>query len=444
MNSYCNIKKHPLKAPLLKIVLMLSLVTASALADEYATAKELKLMEGFPPPVDKRVNRSNAVNTYPYIRWSFLNMRSVYPSAKIKNADKAVSLTRTIDKGIANVKVKNPQTKEMVELSTYLKHSYTDSLVVIKDDSIVYEKYLNSMNANQPHQMMSVTKSFAGLMALIAVEDGKLKESDAITKYVPELRESSAFKDANVKQVLDMTNSMSFVEDYADPDSDITRYTIVLGFIEPQTGKKYASNIYDYLVTLKTDVAHKHGEVFNYQTPKTDVVNWITNRATKKSFQDEMYEKLWSKLGTDGETYILLDKQGTLFAGGGLNATPEDLSRFGMMMINNGKFNNKQVISPDIIKKISDGGDIDAFSNGPISTGVVGNKDWSYRAQWWVRHTKNKESFSAIGIHGQWIYIDIKHKIAIIKQSSQPVADDNFYDEFNINAYDSIISYLTK
>ena len=300
------------------------------------------------------------------------------------------------------------------------------------------------MNANQPHQMMSVTKSFAGLMALIAVEDGKLKESDAITKYVPELKKSSAFKDANVKQVLDMTNSMSFSEDYADPDSGITRYTIVLGFMEPQAGKKYASNIYDYLVTLKTDVTHKHGENFNYQTPKTDVVNWITSRATKKSFQDEMYEKLWSKLGTDGETYILLDKQGTLFAGGGLNATPEDLSRFAMMMINNGKFNNRQVISSDIIKKISDGGDIDAFSNGPISGGVVGNKDWSYRAQWWVRHTKNKESFSAIGIHGQWVYIDIKRKIAIIKQSSQPVADDIFYDEFNLNAYDSIISYLTK
>jgi CubicO group peptidase (beta-lactamase class C family) len=300
------------------------------------------------------------------------------------------------------------------------------------------------MNANRPHQMMSVTKSFAGLMALIAVEDGKLKESDAITKYVPELKESSAFKDANVKQVLDMTNSMSFVEDYADPDSDITRYTTVLGFTEPQAGKEYASNIYDYLVTLKTDVTHKHGEIFNYQTPKTDVVNWITNRATKKSFQDEMYEKLWSELGTDGETYILLDKQGTLFAGGGLNATPEDLSRFSMMMINNGKFNNRQVISPDIIKKISDGGDIDAFSNGPISGGAVGNNDWSYRAQWWVRHTKNKESFSAIGIYGQWVYIDIKRKIAIIKQSSQPVADDAFYDEFNLNAYDSIISYLTK
>jgi CubicO group peptidase (beta-lactamase class C family) len=371
-------------------------------------------------------------------------MRNIYPSAKVKNADKAVALNRTIDNGVANVMVENPKTKKMVDLNTYLKHSYADSLVVIKGDSIVYEKYLNSMNANRPHQMMSVTKSFTGLMALMSIEEGKLKESDSITKYVPEFKKSSAFKDVTVNQILDMTNSMSFVEDYADPDSDITHYTTVLGFMEPQVGKKYASNIYDYLLTLKTDNKYKHGEVFNYQTPKTDVLNWITNRATGKSFQDEIYEKLWSKLGTDGETYILLDKQGTLFAGGGLNATPEDLSRFAMMMINNGKFNNKQVVSPDIIKNISDGGDIDAFSNGPVSSGAVGNKDWSYRAQWWIRHTKNKESFSAIGIYGQWIYIDIKRKVAIIKQSSQPVADDAFYDEFNINAYDSIISYLVK
>ena len=118
MNNYCNIKKHPLKALLLKIILMLSIVTTSALADEFATAKELKLMEGFPPPVDKRVNRSNAINAYPYIRWSFLNMRSVYPSAKIKNADKAVSLTRTIDKGIVNVKVKNPKNNAKISASS--------------------------------------------------------------------------------------------------------------------------------------------------------------------------------------------------------------------------------------------------------------------------------------------------------------------------------------
>lgn len=261
---------------------------------------------------------------------------------------------------------------------------------------------------------------------------------------MPELKKSGAFNGATFQQVLDMTNAMDFSEDYADPDSGIVHYATVLGLMEPVPGQEYADNIYDGLVTLGKDPKHEHGEVFHYQTPKTDVVNWVTNRATGRSFQDDMYDKLWSKLGTDGETYVLPDKNGTLFAGGGLNATPHDLARFAMMMVNDGKFDGKQVVSPSVIKKLSDGGNIDAFSNGPNSSGPMGNKDWSYRAQWWVRHTQGKEAFTAIGIHGQWIYLDDARNIAIIKQSSQPVSADNYYDEYNLNAFDVIIGQLTK
>jgi hypothetical protein len=75
---------------------------------------------------------------------------------------------------------------------------------------------------------------------------------------------------------------------------------------------------------------------------------------------------------------------------------------------------------------------------------VLSTGDWSYRAQWWIRHTPGKASFMAIGIHGQWIYIDVKRNIAIIKQSSQPVSSSNYFDGYNISAYDSIIGHLIK
>jgi CubicO group peptidase (beta-lactamase class C family) len=424
------------------------MLTTSAVANDYATAKELKLMQGFPPPADKRVNKSNALMTPPYNRWSYLNMRMFYPTAGIPNADKPFHIEKSIDQGIAGLSVAKPDDNgrdsvKFVDMETYFRETYTDSLVVVKGDRIVFEKYLNGMDADQPHQMMSVTKSFAGLFGLMAVEEGKAKETDRVTQHVPELEKSGAFNGATFRQVLDMTNAMDFSEDYADPKSGIVHYGIVLGLMEPVAGETYADNIYDYLVTLAKDPEHEHGDIFHYQTPKTDVVNWVTNRVTGRSFQDDMYEKLWSKLGTDGETYVLLDKNGTLFAGGGLNATPYNLARFAMMMINDGKFEGNQIVPPATIKKLSDGGNIDAFSNGPASSGAMGNKDWSYRAQWWVRHTPGKEAFSAIGIHGQWIYLDVKRKIAIIKQSSQPVSASNYFDGYNINAYDAIIAHLT-
>jgi len=417
---------------------------APALAeDKYATAEELGLMQGFPPPPDKRVTRANALLTPPFNRWSYLRMRMIYPSAPIPAADAAVPIDRSIDWGVDTVRVKEPGSGAMTDMATFLKKTYTDALVVVRSDSVVYEKYFNGMHPNQPHQMMSVTKSFGGLLGLMAVADGKLKEDDPVAQYVPELKKAGAFADATFGQVLDMTNSMNFTEDYADPMSGIRRYGAVLGWTDPVPGIQYENNLYDYLVTLDIDKTHKHGEIFHYQTPKTDVVNWVTNRVNGQSFQDAMYDRLWSKLGTEGETYVLLDKNATLVAGGGLNATPYNLARFATMMINGGRFNGRQVVQPAVIRKLSTGGSIAAFDNGPDSDGVVHPKgEWSYRAQWWIQHTKGLQAVMAIGIHGQWIYLDLNRKIAIVKQSSQPVSKDAYLNRYDLNAFHAIVRHL--
>jgi CubicO group peptidase (beta-lactamase class C family) len=414
-------------------------------ADEYATASEMKLMEGFPPPPDKQVTKATALQTPPFNRWSYLHMRMFYPSAPIPAADKAVALDNSIDWSIDKVKVKDPDSGAMTDMATFMKKTYTDSLVVIRGNNIVYEKFFNGMHPKQPHQMMSVTKSFCGLLGLMAVEEGKVKEEDLVTKYVPELKKAGAFAKATFGQVLDMTNSMDFTEDYADPKSGIRIYGATLGWTEKVGGIEYQDSLYDYLVTLDIDKNHKHGEMFHYQTPKTDVVNWVTNRANNKSFQEAMYEKLWSKIGTEGETYVLLDNNATLVAGGGLNATPYNLARFAIMMLNDGKFSGRQVVQPAVIEKLAKGGDIKAFDNGPDSDDYVHAKgEWSYRGQWWVKHTKGEEAFMAIGIHGQWIYLDVERGIAIVKLSSQNKSKDDYMNKYDLNAFSAIVGYLSQ
>ncbi len=411
--------------------------------DKYATAAELGLMRGFPPPPEKRVTKSNALLTPPYNRWSYLNMRMIYPSAAVQCADKAVAIDRAIDDRIGNLKVKEHGTGAMTDMSTFLERTYTDALVIIHGDKIVYEKYLNGMHADQPHQMMSCTKSFGGLLALMAIEDGKMSEDDPVVKYVPELGKAGAFSEATIGQVLDMTNSMNFTEDYADPRSGIRIYGTVLGWTDPVEGIEYQDNLYDYLVTLDIDPECAHGEIFHYQTPKTDVVNWVTNRVNQQTFREALYENVWSKIGTKGETYVLLDRNATLVAGGGLNATPNDLSRFALMMINDGRFNGQQVVQPTIIEKIAKGGSLDAYASGPDPIpGVMPAGEWSYRAQWWINHTRGMEAFTAIGIHGQWIYCDPAHKVAIVKHSSQPISKDEYLNGYDLNGFYAIIEHL--
>lgn len=72
----------------------------------------------------------------------------------------------------------------------------------------------------------------------------------------------------------------------------------------------------------------------------------------------------------------------------------------------------------------------------------MANGDWSYRGQWWVRHTPGKEAFTAIGIHGQWIYIDVTRNIAIVKQSSQPTSATDYQTAYDILGFDVIIDHL--
>ena len=50
----------------------------------------------------------------------------------------------------------------------------------------------------------------------------------------------------------------------------------------------------------------------------------------------------------------------------------------------------------------------------------------------------------AIGVHGQWIYVDLDRNVAIVKQSSQPVSSSDYFDGYNLNGYDAIISHLSK
>lgn len=407
--------------------------------DPYATAAELGIMVGFPPPPDKRVDRTNALMVPPYNRWSYQHMRTVFPSAPVRTAEKPRPVAVDIDSGIAGLTVDRPG-GGTADLPTFLRQTYTDAFLVATPDRLVYEYYDNGMHATGPHQMMSCTKSFAGLFALMAAAQGRLSETQQVTDIVGELSGASAFAGATVGQVLDMVNSMSFIEDYADPASDIGRYALALGWVEIP-GVTATENLYDFLMTLQRNPAHGHGEVFHYQTPKTDVVNWLTNRATGTTFQDALADVLWTRIGAEAETYVLLDRCGTLVAGGGLNAAPIDLVRFAQLMLNDGVLDGEQVVPAAIIDTLEAGGDRAAFARGPEAVAAMA-ADWSYRAQWWVRHTPGREAITAIGVHGQWIYIDRAHRVAIVKQSSQPVSSDPDTDQFILNAFDAVIDHL--
>ncbi|MCT7655704.1 serine hydrolase [Oceanimonas sp. NS1] len=84
----------------------------------------------------------------------------------------------------------------------------------------MYERYFGALKEDGQHAVMSVTKSVTGLLAAVLVAEGRLDETRKVADYVPELA-SSAFGDASVRQLMDMTTGLQYSENYADPNAEV-------------------------------------------------------------------------------------------------------------------------------------------------------------------------------------------------------------------------------
>ncbi|WP_157706020.1 serine hydrolase domain-containing protein [Roseovarius faecimaris] len=403
-----------------------------------STHEEMGLMQGFPPPPDKRVTQADGFFAAPQNRWAYQNMRSLWPSREIAPGSTPRALPRKIDPGLSRIEVAREDGSK-ADFATYLRQSFTDSFTVIKDGAVVHQTMMNGMTPHQPHIMFSCTKSFVGLLTLMAVEQGQMDEAALLSAYVPEGANGGAFDGVTLGQALDMTNAVDYDEDYANPQASIHDYLHVFGTGQP--GPR--PGLCDYLLSLGAETSRAHGAEFHYATPVTDMVAWALSRATGQSFTDLMSGQLWQPCGMAGPDYILVDGQGAPFTGGGLNATADDMTRFAAMILAGGRVGNTQVVPEAVIAELEAGGSEAAFEAGGEATGRMQEGGWSYRAQWWVRRQAGHEAILAIGVHGQYIYVDRPRGVAIVKQSSQPLSSDPYFSTYNLNAFDAVVERLS-
>jgi CubicO group peptidase (beta-lactamase class C family) len=404
-----------------------------------ATHLDLNLMQGFPPPPNKRVTRLNGLWVPPFNRWAYQHMRELWPTAAVRPAAEAVPVPKRIDGRIETSQITRPDGTS-ADFETFLRQTFTDSLVVIKGGAVVYERYLNGMTADTPHIMFSCTKSFVGLLALMAIEEGLVSETTPIVQILPELA-GSGFSGATFGQVMDMTTAIRFNEDYADPAAEIHDYAAILGAGTKADGA-VEHDLYSYVQTLGAEPGRQHGTVFDYRTPQTDVLNWAVSRLTGRSFIGALEDRIWSQIGTGGEACVMLDPTGIIFAGGGLNATAPDLTRFAVMALAGGQFGGRQVVPASVFDEVAKGGSTEAFERGP-SAGINGEPGhWSYRAQWWVRNVPGREAFLALGVNGQMIYVDRTRNVAVVKQSSWPEADTDYFYNYTLSGVDAMIRQI--
>ena len=393
-------------------------------------------MMGFPPPPERVIRFADGSSyRFPQLRWSFSNYRRLVPTGNVSRGLGApVPLPRAERDDIDGIAFRVLGSEQSMTWAQSLGANYTDGIVVLHKGRVVYERYFGALRPDGQHIAMSVTKSFFGTIGAMLVADGTLDANAAASKYVPELKDS-AFGDATVRQLLDMTTGLQYSENYADPNAEIWNHVRAGNVLPRPPGYAGPSTFYEFLVTVKKQ--GNHGDAFAYKTVNTDVLGWVIARATGKSVGDNLQQRIWSKLGAEQDAYFAIDTVGTEFAGGGLNTGLRDLARFGEMMRLDGRFNGQQIVPKAVIDDIRNGADKAHFAQA----GYALLPGWSYRNMWWVSHNEHG-AYSARGVHGQLVYVDPKAEMVIARYASFPLAGNANIDPTSLPAYHALAKHL--
>jgi CubicO group peptidase (beta-lactamase class C family) len=280
-------------------------------------------------------------------------------------------------------------------LDQYLKQADVTGFLVLKDDQIVFEKYLHDSTPADRFLSMSISKSVVSVLFGVAMEEGKIHSvDDPIVQYLPFLKDS-AYKEATLKNVLQMASGIQFNEDYLDPKADVHRlvFDIIRG------GEAFKA------LAVAVEQERKPGTAFHYQSINTQMLGLVLEKVTGTRLNQYAEEKLWKKIGTESDAFFYQSKnQPEICAFGCFNATLRDYGRFGLMAMRYGELGATRVVSEAWMRE--------------STTAPSFNPGYGY--QWWLFANSPDHAFRANGIYGQTIYVNPAKHVVIAQFRATP------------------------
>lgn len=282
----------------------------------------------------------------------------------------------------------------------FAARTYTNALLVMKDGRILSENYYNGSDAGTRFMGWSMTKSITSTLVGAALADGLIQSlDDPIIRYLPELR-GGGYDGATIRQILQMRSGVDYAEryDFANPGAAARNHIAAL--------VKNSARFADAARTIPR--AHPPGQEFAYKTLDTAVLGWLIERVTGGSVAAYTTRKLWEPLGAEADGYYIMDgPPGTSreFSGAGFNATLRDWARFGQMMLDQGVADGRRIVSSE-------------WASAASAPAVAEGADGGYGLQWWTM--ADSDAYAAIGLQGQFVYIDPQTRTVIVKLSHFP------------------------
>ena len=258
-------------------------------------------------------------------------------------------------------------------------YGFVDCILVIRNGYLVAEKYFNGYSKKNPHNVMSVSKSFLSAMTGIAIRDGYLNGTN--------------------EKILD------FFPEYIYSDIDPRKYNITIrNLLMMRMGIDHDQNIYNYVrnssnwvkTTIELPLIYDPGTRFCYNTFQTHLLSAIITKTSGMSTMDFGKTFLFAKMNINCAEWWQ-DPQGYYFGGNSMHFTPRDMARLGYLYMNNGELNGLQIVPQEWVEA-----SLTNFTNFNNSTwGDLEKVNYGYL--WWLGEIGSYKVFLAIGHGGQFV-----------------------------------------
>ncbi|WP_164726761.1 serine hydrolase domain-containing protein [Shimia sediminis] len=290
--------------------------------------------------------------------------------------------------------------------SDHLRVMRMSGLAVLHKGRLVHEAYGQGRGAEDVAILWSVSKAITALLLGIAHGEGAIPDFNvAVTDYVPELL-GTGYDGVTVQQVMDMLSGIRWREVYDDPSSEVVRS--VTSF---QTGSQ--DDFAREMVNQRPP-----GSFNQYASIETHVLGWVLRRATGERITDYLSSRLWSRLGVEGDMHILTDQSGEPVVFGGMFMRLRDLARIGQMVMDRGRaLDGTQIVPETWLSRMA------VPDLHPLMPGVGpphAESTYGYKNQWWIPMRPDRGDFCAIGIYGQFLYVNPARQVVIAMNGAYP------------------------
>ncbi|MFW9906171.1 MAG: serine hydrolase domain-containing protein [Candidatus Thorarchaeota archaeon] len=287
------------------------------------------------------------------------------------------------------------------------------SILIIRNGYLIHETYFSSFaNANTSINIYSCTKSVTSSLIGIAIDKGYIGGvEDLVLDYFPNRTIANLNtwkKTMTIENLLMMKSGFEWDEnDYSRPDND---YTLM-----------YASpNPVQYV--LDKPMATTPGSTWVYNTGCSHLLSAIIDNTTGMGTQDFAQTYLFNPLGINLPQWAI-DEQNVPYGGSNLRLTPRQMAKFGFLFLNNGSWDNQQLIPQEWVTTSTQSSDI----------------TWWYAYQWWNEPHRN--TFSARGYKGQQIVVIPDYNMIVVFTANTNLIG-NLYDTIIDNFIIPAIGYV--